>query len=86
MLFHLSFFLHFFLAYLLPDLSYPLRIDSLHYQARCHKRRLNLALVFCVYFVLNYICFDWRMRAFVVLGLVFSIPNQEIGLGKRLRK
>ena len=26
------------------------------------------------------------MRAFVVLGLVFSIPNQEIGLGKRLRK
>ena len=25
------------------------------------------------------------MRAFVVLGLVFSIPSQEIGLGKRLR-
>jgi len=25
------------------------------------------------------------MRAFVVLGLVFSVPSQEIGLGKRLR-
>jgi len=25
------------------------------------------------------------MRAFVVLGLVFSIPSQEIGSGKRLR-
>jgi len=25
------------------------------------------------------------MRALVVLGLVFSIPSQEIGLGKRLR-
>jgi len=37
----------------------------------------------CV-FVL-YISFDWWMRAFVVLRLVFSIPSQEIGLGKRLR-
>ena len=25
------------------------------------------------------------MRDFVELGLVFSIPSQEIGLGKRLR-
>ena len=25
------------------------------------------------------------MRAFIVLGFVFSIPSQEIGLGKRLR-
>jgi len=25
------------------------------------------------------------MRAFVVLGFVFSIPSQQIGLGKRLR-
>ena len=25
------------------------------------------------------------MRAFVVLGLVFSIPSQEIGLGKSVR-
>jgi len=28
--------------------------------------------------------FDLWMCAFVVLGLVFSIPRQEIGLGKRL--
>ena len=46
---------------------------------------LNLALVFCVYFLLRYISFDWWMHAFIVLGLVFSIPSQEIGLGKRLR-
>jgi len=38
----------------------------------------------CV-FVLQYISFDWCMHAFVVLGLVFSIPSQEIGLGKHLR-
>ena len=25
------------------------------------------------------------MHAFAVLGLVFSIPRQDIGLGKRLR-
>jgi len=25
------------------------------------------------------------MRAFVVLGLFFSVPSQEIGLGKSLR-
>ena len=48
MLPHLSFFLHFFLTYLLPYLSFVLRIDLLRFQAGCHKRRLNLALVFCV--------------------------------------
>ena len=32
--------------------------------------------------MLLYISFDWWMRAFVVLGLVFSIPDQEIGLWK----
>ena len=31
--------------------NFPLRIDPLHFQAGCCKRRLNLALVFCVYFV-----------------------------------
>jgi len=46
------FFLHIFLIYLLPYLSFPLRIDPLPFQAGCRKRRLNLALVFCVYFVL----------------------------------
>jgi len=81
---HLSFF-HFFLTYLLPYLSFPLRIDPLRFQAGCRKRRLNLAVVFCVYIVLWYISFDLRMRAFVVFSLVFSIPSQEIGFGKRLR-
>ena len=38
----------FFLTYLLPYLSVPLRIDPLRFQSECPKRRLNLALVFCV--------------------------------------
>ena len=46
MLFRLSFFLHSFLTHLLPYLSFPLRIDPLHFQAGYRKRRLNLALVF----------------------------------------
>jgi len=61
----------FFLTNLLRCLSFPLRIDPLRFQAGYRKRRLNLALVACVCFVLWYISFDWRMRAFVVLGLVF---------------
>ena len=32
-----------------------------------------------------YISFDLRMRAIVVLGLVFSIPSREVGSGQRLR-
>ena len=53
MLPQLSLFFHFFLTYLLPYLYFPLRIDLLHLQAGCRKRRLDLALVFvCVYFVL----------------------------------
>jgi len=44
--------LHFFLPYLLPDLPFPLRIDPLRFQAGCHKRRLDLALVFfCLFCV-----------------------------------
>ena len=38
--------------YLLPYLSFPLRIDRLHFEGRCRKRQLNLALVFCAYFLL----------------------------------
>ena len=53
----------------------------LGFHAGCHKRPLNLALVFCVYFV-SYISFDRWMHAFVALSLVFSIL---VGLGKRLR-
>jgi len=59
------------------------KIDPLHFQAGCRKRRPNLASFLCGYFV--YISFDWWIRAFVVLGLVFSILSQETGLGKSLR-
>jgi len=70
MLPHLFGFLHFFLTYLLPWLSFPLRIEPLRFQAGCRKRRLNLALVFVF-------IFGRRMYAFLALGLVFSIPSQE---------
>jgi len=72
------FFLHFFLTYLLPYLSFPLRIDALRFQAGCRKRRLNLALVFV--FILC--CMIGKCVLFVI-GLVFFTPSQ--GLGKRLR-
>jgi len=35
-----------FLTYLLSYLSFPLRIDPLHFQAEGRKRRPNLALFF----------------------------------------
>ena len=38
----------------------------------------------CVYFALLYICFDWRMCAFVVLGFVFHTKPTD-WLGERLR-
>ena len=44
-----------FLSYLLPYLSFPLRIEPLHFLAGCLKGRLNLAVVFCVYFVLQFL-------------------------------
>jgi len=52
MLPRLSFFLQFFLTYLLPCLSVPLRMYPFRFWAGCRKWRLNLALGFCVYFVL----------------------------------
>ena len=75
------FFLHFFLTYLLPYLSFPLRIDPFHSQAGYHKRRLNVASVFCVHFVLSYISFDWWMCAFVVFGLVFPYQAKRLASG-----
>ena len=67
----LTLYLHLFLTYHLPYLSFPLRTDPLRFQAGCRKRRLNLALVFLRLFCVYYISFDWWMRAFVVLGLVY---------------
>ena len=52
MLPHSSFFLHVFFTYLLPYLSFPLRIDPLRFQAGCRKRRPKPGFSFCVYFVL----------------------------------
>ena len=48
-------FFHFFLTYLLPYLSFHLRIDPLRVQAGCCKRRLYVASVFCVYFFVKWV-------------------------------
>ena len=63
--------------YLLPYLSFPLRIDPLRFLARCHKRRLNWTSVH--FFWLVNACFCYVRFSF------FSIPSQAIGLGKRLQ-
>ena len=75
-------FFLFFLTYLLPYLSFPLRTDPLYFQARCRKRQLNLALVFCVV-----VHFFWSVNACFccVRFSFFSIPGQEIGLVKHAR-
>ena len=52
------FFFTFLGTYLLPYLSFHLRIDLLCFQAGCRKRRLNLALVFCVV-----VHFSWLVNA-----------------------
>jgi len=44
------FLLHFFLTYLIPSLSFPLRTDPLRFQAGCRKRRLNLLQFFLCLF------------------------------------
>jgi len=61
------------------------RIGPLHYQVGCHRRRLNLALIFCVYFVLSYIYFDWWMCAYVVLGLVFPYQAKRLAWGTSVK-
>jgi len=73
-------FLHFFLTYLLPYLPFLFRIDPLHFQAGCLRRRLKLALVFvfilcCSTFLLIGEC------VLFVLGLVFFILSQEFCWG-----
>jgi len=52
MLPHLSFFSSLFRYLSPPVLIFPFEIDPLRFHAGCRKRQLNLALVFCVYFVL----------------------------------
>ena len=74
-----------FLAYFLPYLSFPLRIDPLRFQVGCRKRRLNLALVLCLFCVAVH--FFWLVNAcFCCVRFNFlSIWSQETGLEKRLR-
>jgi len=86
-----------FPTYLLPYLSFLLRIDPLRFQAGCRKRRLpvNQVLVFlclfCVvihFFWLVNVCFCCVWFGFFHTkpkGLVLSTPSQKIGLGKRLQ-
>jgi len=58
------------------------RIGPLCLQAGCPKRRLNLALVFCLFcVVVHCISFDWWMCAFVVLGLVFQYQAKRFAWG-----
>ena len=56
MLVYLTTILVFSLTYSLPYLPTSLRIVPFCVQARCHKRRRNLAFVFfCVHFVLCFV-------------------------------
>ena len=77
-----------FLTYLLPNLSFSLRIDLVRFQAGCYKRRLNQAFVFlCLFCVV--VRFLWLVNACFccVLGLVFfnTKPRDWLRGIKRLR-
>ena len=81
---------------MLPDLSsylsFPVFISSFENRPAPFTGQMSLKeakpgfSLFYVYFVLSYISFNWWIRAFVVLGVVFSTPSQEICLGKCPRK
>ena len=83
MLPHLHFFHHFFFSPLLLIFSFENRPtpfpDQISWKAT--KPGFSFSCLFCA--VVHF--FYWWMRAFILLGLVFSWPSQEIGLGKRLR-
>ena len=94
--FFLTFFLFFslsFLPYLFPylltsefltDLSTPSRIDPFHFQAGGCRRQPNLALVFCVNFMLWYILLRMHV-CFRFVCFRFSVLSQEIGWEEHLR-
>ena len=77
MLPHLSFFSSPF-----PYLSFPLRINPLHFRA---KRRLNLALVFVFILCCSAFLLIGECELFRVSFSFFCIASQEIGFGKRVR-
>ena len=66
---------------ILPYFSYSLRIDPLHFQARCCKRQLNLALVLlCLFCVVEY--FFWLANAcFCYVRSSFSPKTEWWGVG-----
>jgi len=75
---------------LFPYLSPPLLIVSFENRPASFRSRILWkatkpgSIFLCLFCVVVYF-FRWWMHAFVVLGLVFSIPSQEIGFGKCLR-
>jgi len=79
----LHFFPHFFFSPLLLIFSFENRPtpfpDRISWKAT--KPGFSFSCLFCA--VVHF--FYWWMRAFILLGLVFSWPSQEIGFGKRLR-
>ena len=82
---YLPFSLHFFHTCLLPYLSFLLIIEPLRFQAKCCKRRLNLALVFCVLFCVVVHHFFWLVNAcFCCVSFSFFHTKPGDWLGKRL--
>jgi len=75
---HLSFYPNFFHIYLFHYLSFPLRIDPLHFQAGCRKRRLNGFSFLCL-FCDAVVSLDRWMHAFVALVLVFFPHERLVG-------
>jgi len=76
MLPQLSFFLHFFLTYLLPYLFFSFENRSAPFPGRMPLKATKPGFSFLCLFCCNTF-FDWWMRAFVVLGLVFSYTKQS---------
>ena len=73
------------LVYFLAYLSTFSRIGPFRFQTGGHKRRPNVALVFCVFILCcSMFCYGC-MFVFAVLGLVLSVLSQEIGWEERLR-
>jgi len=78
----LIFFCSLFLTYLLPYLSFLLRIDPLLFQAGCRKRWLYLALDFCVLFCVV-VRFFWLLNAcFCRVGFSFFHTKSRDWLGE----
>jgi len=67
----------------LPYLFTSLTIGPFRFQVRGRKRQLNLALVFFVYLVLQYILLQMRV-CFCYVRFSLSVLSQDIGWEERL--